>query len=285
MTAGNLPGDAGHLDVAMATARFAPVFPCLPSKQPATAHGFKDATLDQDRIYQWWSKHPRHLVGIPTQGLVIVDLDEPDPPTGDSWRAWWTMAVPHSWQATTCPMIATPSGGTHIYWEAPEGVSVRNSAGRLAAGIDIRGDGGYVIAPGSRLPDGREYELLNPFPAKLPEAPQWLIAACNRQPSVPTARPTAPDGQGGTPYGLRALESELGRLAVAPDGARNDTLNRAAHALGQLVAGQQVDPDHAVYKLHEVALRIGLTPTEIEATIRSGMAVGARQPRTPANAR
>lgn len=266
-----------HLDVALATASFAPVFPCLPTKRPATEHGFHDATQDAGRIRAWWERNPDHLVGIPTEGLLVVDLDD-RPGKPPAWAAWWALAEPHGWDPTTTPMIGTPSGGVHIYWEQPEGVRLRNSVGKLAPGIDTRADGGYCIAAGSRLPDGRVYELLDPCPAVLPVAPGWLVDLLAEARPRPVTRLTGA-GPENTPYGLQALEGELGRLALAPEGTRNDNLVRAAFRVGQLVAGGELSAYHADEALTAVALRIGLSPSEAAGTIRSGMTSGACSPR------
>jgi hypothetical protein len=274
-----------HLDVALATAAFAPVFPCLPTKRPATEHGFHDAITDAERITAWWTSNPDHLVGIPSAGLLVVDLDD-RPGRPPAWEAWIELAEPHGWSVldsegdSAVHMVATPSGGVHIYHQQPVGAGVRNSAGKLAPGIDVRGDGGYVIAPGSVLPDGREYELLCPFPGRLPLAPGWLVDAAAR-PQVTAVPPPAgpPDPNGGTRYGIQALEAELGRLATASEGTRNDTLVRAAFRVGQLASGGELDAYHAHDQLLSVALRIGLGQHEAEQTIRSGMASGAQQPR------
>jgi hypothetical protein len=273
--------DAGHLAVALATAVFAPVFPCLPSKRPASPNGFKDATVEVDRIERWWSGHPDHLVGVPTEGLVVVDLDEDDPPTGATWAWWHATAEAHGWQVTDAPIVDTPSQGLHLYFACPVGVEVRNSAGKLAPGVDVRGAGGYVIAPGSTLPDGRQYELLQPFPAVLPVAPPWLVGMCAKRCEPPAPVPRSASDWRGSRYGLRALESECGRLAVAANGQRNHTLTKAAHALGRLVAGGELDAGHVAAELWTVAQRTGLGDREIEATLNSGLRAGARNPRSP----
>jgi Bifunctional DNA primase/polymerase, N-terminal len=275
--------DNHHLRVALETASAGwPVFPCQPDKTPATRNGFKDATESPHRIESWWASHPEYLVAVPTEGLVVVDLDEPaSGPTCATWAWWCEHAEPHGWDPTVAPIVATPRGGVHIYWRQPDGVEIRCSTSKLRSGVDIRANGGYVIAPGSRLPDGREYELLSPYPRALVDAPQWLVDTCTK-PDPKVAPDVAISPTGGTRYGLVALESELGRLAVAPEGTRNETLNRAAHRIGQLVAGGQLDPVHAAQQLHAVAARIGLGDKESAATIRSGITAGARTPRSPA---
>jgi hypothetical protein len=75
------------------------------------------------------------------------------------------------------------------------------------------------------------------------------------------------------------LEAECGRLALAPEGQRNHTLNAAAFALGQLVASGALSADEVIVSLVEVARRIGLRDTEIERTVESGLNAGLRSPR------
>lgn len=277
----------GHLQVALETAEFAPVFPCVaPSKRPATPNGFKNATRDRTLIQRWWTRHPDHLVGIPSAGLVVIDLDIPkessQQPPDLAWQGWRRLAEPHGWSPESAVMVDTPSGGLHIYHRQPPGAEVRNSASKLAPYIDVRADGGYVIAPGSTLPDGRSYELRQPTVSDLPTAPPWLLQACSRPPAPETPHPAPRNDAAGTVYGLRALENELGRLATAAEGTRNDSLVRAAYRVGQLIGGAQLDLHHATSQLLAVALRIGLTETESVATIRSGLTKGTQHPRSPA---
>jgi hypothetical protein len=277
------PQDNRHLEVALETASAGwPVFPCRPDKAPATRNGFKDASTSPHRIESWWQGHPEYLVAVPTEGLVVVDLDEGGDLVPQATWAWWCQfAEPHGWDPTMVPIVATPRGGVHLYWRQPDGVDVRCSTSKLAPGIDIRANGGYVIVPGSTLPDGREYELLSPYPRALIDAPGWLIDACTTEPRKPPDK-MHPVRDAGTRYGLQALESELGRLALVHEGQRNATLNTAAFRCGQLAAGGQLDPVHAAAALHAVAVRIGLGAKETEATIRSGMTNGAHNPRSPA---
>lgn len=275
--------DASNAEVAAATVAGGwPVFPCRPDKAPATPHGFKDATTDLTRVTAWWDRHPDHLVAVPTDGLVVLDLDVD--PNRCTWSWWQALADDHRWPITENLVVATPSGGVHVYFAAGD-VRVRNSAGRLAPHVDVRAAGGYAIAPGTTLPDGRRYEVLH-LPDRLPTPPGWLVDMLTGprpapQPAPPsTIRPAS--RREGTRYGLAALDAEVGRVATAPVGARNDTLVRAAFRVGQLAAGGELDPIYAAEQLELAAQRAGLDQSEIDATIRSGMAAGRHHPRRPA---
>ena len=79
------------------------VFPCKPgTSRPETKHGFKDASLDPEQIERWWSQNPRANIGLPTAGLVVVDIDGPDNPWPGPERAH---------ELCIGPMATTPSGG------------------------------------------------------------------------------------------------------------------------------------------------------------------------------
>ena len=100
----------------------------------------------------------------------------------------------------------------------------------------------------------------------------------DQPPAAPTHLP-APGAWEPTPYALTALEREIGLLAIAPEGTRNDTLNRAALNMAQLIAGGQISAQQVTAALTGAATSAGLTPREITRTIRSGYAKGAQRPR------
>lgn len=134
------------------------VFPLVErDKIPAVKGGFKAASDDAETIGEWWDAHPRHNVGIATgsasRGLVVIDLDV-DEARGenglDTLREWEREhgELPETTSAET------GSGGMHLYYmcNTPIGCSVDNDKG-----VDIRGDGGYVVAPPSVHPSGGVY--------------------------------------------------------------------------------------------------------------------------------
>jgi hypothetical protein len=136
-----------------------PVFPCGSDKKPLTPHGFKDATTKLDAVAVFWQKNPKALVGIPTgeaSGLFVVDLDT-DRETGEVIGEASLAALGLSHLIGTVPTAATPSGGRHLYFSD---CGLGSTAGKLGPKIDTRGNGGYIIAPGSITPNG-PYRLLN----------------------------------------------------------------------------------------------------------------------------
>ena len=135
-----------------------PVFPLRPcSKQPATPHGFKDATTDTSRITAYWQAHPHHNIGLATgHAFDVIDVDLPDgPDTLAQLEADGLIPDIHG-------VAATASGGRHLYIEVGENSG--NSAG-LYPGIDYRGVGGYVVAPPSTLGHSHTWAwLVEPSP-------------------------------------------------------------------------------------------------------------------------
>lgn len=273
-----------------------PVFPChtvrdgacscgardchSPGKHPRTAHGLKDATTDPDLIRGWWTRWPEANIAVATgasSGLIVLDVDLPHgPPSLDDLEAE-NDALPETGEQRT------GSGGRQLFYRHPGG-TVGNRA-NLRPGLDVRGDGGYVIVPDSAHASGDRYAWTNgaaPAPA-----PAWLLALIT--PPAPAPRdgrevvplPALPDdGSREQRYATSAMSRELEQLQAAPDGARNDALNRAAFSLGQLVAGGLLNEDTVRDTLESVALTIGLHETETRRTIASGMRSGMAQPRT-----
>jgi hypothetical protein len=175
-----------------------PVFPCVPGgKKPLTGHGYQDATTDPATVRAWWDRWPDANIGIATgaAGLVVVDCDVKNGAPGlESWR---DLRGELGFSDAT-PTVETPSGGLHIYYLA-NGRNISCSASKLAPGVDIRAQGGYVVAPPSRTPLGtygwalgcRPTELaLLPLPKPLSE-----LESDNGQRTAPPIGDGIPQGQ------------------------------------------------------------------------------------------
>lgn len=139
------------LDAALKYASWGwPVFPLKPgTKQPATPHGFKDATTDHEHIVNWWRKYPGANIGLPTgHRFDVIDIDTPVGPI--TYTQLLAEEDPHTGTGVipdTHGQAATANGGLHLYVPA---TGAGNGA-RIAPGIDYRGKGGYVVAPPSTL--------------------------------------------------------------------------------------------------------------------------------------
>jgi hypothetical protein len=135
------------LDIALEyAARGLPVFPCLNlpgadgHKRPLTPHGFYDASTDPTKITTWWARHPTALIGMPTgatSGIAVVDLDRKKGKDG--------FAVVTDWEQLSPVIARTGGGGAHLWFKAVD--RIRSATGQ--DGVDVRGEGGYIILPGS----------------------------------------------------------------------------------------------------------------------------------------
>ncbi|MDH3466861.1 MAG: bifunctional DNA primase/polymerase, partial [Gammaproteobacteria bacterium] len=146
-----------------------PVFPCKPDKSPYTKHGFKDATRDEATIAEWWSEHPGASIGIPTgcgTNLCVIDIDTKNGAQGAaSSKLLRQKFGQHNTRKST-----TQNNGRHIYFFAPKDITIKSRA-NFMPGIDIRGDGGYVIAPGSPGYKWLDASVeIEPLPAALADA-------------------------------------------------------------------------------------------------------------------
>ncbi|EFG46737.1 bifunctional DNA primase/polymerase domain protein, partial [Brevibacterium mcbrellneri ATCC 49030] len=126
-----------------------PVFPCVPyEKRPLTPRGFHDASADPEQVEMWWRHTPLASIGIPTgqpSGMVAVDVDQHGRVDGyQAIRRARQAGLVAGWEM----LVRTPTGGMHAYYPAAPGLEQRSwQAAR--AGVDFRGDGGYVIVPPS----------------------------------------------------------------------------------------------------------------------------------------
>ncbi|MFH9553279.1 bifunctional DNA primase/polymerase [Streptomyces sp. NPDC017435] len=230
------------------------------------------ATIDPDRIRRAWGELPFN-VGIATgpSGLVVVDLDMPkrksstDTPSGVTT---FTALCERAGQAVpTTRTVRTASGGVHLYFTAPAGVRLGNTAGRLGKRIDTRAWGGYVVAPGSITRAGAYAVVTDVPPAPLPE---WLSSRLTGRQLV-RALTAAPSAVRASKYAAAALNAETASVRQAPEGERNATLLRAARALGRFVAWGDLPREQVEEALQLVGEQAGLSPRSCMATIRSGL--------------
>ncbi len=250
-----------------------------PGKHPRTARGLHDASTDHDRISAWWQRWPDANLGVVTgadSGLLVLDIDLPDGPSSLA-----RLEAEHAALPATCEQ-RTGSGGRQLLFAHP-GHPVSNRT-RLEPGIDVRGDGGYIVVPPSAHVSGGRYQWTGRVPPATP--PEWLLQHLDRTrtPDVPAVDPPSlslPVGTREQRYAASALQREVSHVAAAVEDSRNDTLNRAAFNLGQLAAAGLLDPDQVADELERVGTAIGLGPVETRRTIASGLAAGLRHPRTP----
>src|SRR5262249_20206979 len=153
------------------------------------------------------------------------------------------------------PMTKTARGGAHLFFKQPKGKALGNGRGELPDGVDVRGVGGYVIAPDAQLADGKRWQSVNGRPlladafkaGTIPELPLWLagIIRPNRQPDREgideDSRPGTNSSLRGQSYAAAALQGAAAEVSTAPTGKRNETLNAVAFRMGKMVARGWID--------------------------------------------
>jgi hypothetical protein len=233
------------------------------------------STTDEAMVKQWWVDFPDATVAILTKAnnLIIVDLDCHGDGQ-DGVAEWCELVGKHAQGEFPATLeVKTPSGGRHLYFRNTD-QRLKNSASKLANGVDIRGagsksgglvffgaryDGEYEIdvdLPVADLPQWLHDLLLSTVPKKARERDQWALPNADRKFTVKKAREFTYN------YGLS-------RLKNAQAGQRNNELNNAAICLGHF--GPDFWPTSEAFdKLREIARNIGLEADEIEATIQSG---------------
>lgn len=141
-------------------------------KHPIAAlvpNGLINATTNEDVIKEWWNKYPNANIGIVTgsiSGFIVLDVD----PKHDGFNSLVELERKYGKLPVTL-VVETGSRGKHYYLYPPQGFPIRNSAGILGKGLDIRGDGGYVVAPPSLHSSGQQYKLIE---ADIAGLPLWL---------------------------------------------------------------------------------------------------------------
>ena len=147
------------------------VFPCQPrGKAPACDAGLHAATTDPERINRWWRAFPDLNIGIATGAVSRVFVLDVDGDDGEA--SLRKLEGEHSTLPSTVEVIT--GKGRHCYFRTGKR-KVGNSASQLGAGLDIRGDGGYVIAPPSIHPGGRSYAWSVDAASDFAAAPDWLV--------------------------------------------------------------------------------------------------------------
>ena len=260
--------------------RFA-IFPCR-GKVPLTEHGCKDATTDLEQIRAWEDRWPACnwavATGTPSGNILVVDVDGIWGAAGD---AWTLIANDCGGLPRTVTVLSGSGHSMHWYFLVPDDVRVRNTAGKLATGIDTRCEGGYVVCPPSIHPDtGNPYTWVL-SPAEVPVAPipaRLLDLLLPKPPRLAPSRVRVADVS--DDVALRILDEECNRVANATPGMRNNTAFTASAAMGNLVAGGELVLQVAAEWLVEAARLSGLPDREAETVVANGLEVGMSTPRT-----
>lgn len=218
-----------------------------------------------DYVARWWGGDEPPNIGIPTGVPIYLDEERTAPLLVvdiDDEAARGRVEAVCGWPIIT-PTVRTPRGGWHLWFVHAGG----NRARVGGVGLDVRGRGGYVVAPPSVGQAGRYEWVIAPRdlwpPTLLPAGLRDLI-----WPPRPSLPPRGPRRRG---YAAAALEREVEAVRSAPEGTRNDTLNRAAFALSRFVRCGELSAAEVGEELLRAALAAGLPQREAEATILSGL--------------
>lgn len=237
--------------------------------------GHLDATTDPAVVEAWWTECPDAGIGVScaASGLVVLDVDPRNGGTA-------TLAkLEHELGPLPDTVTArTGGGGLHLLF----GAEGQEFVGKAGPGVDVKHHGYVVVAP-SRHPSGRCYAWeVAPGempPAKLPPAWRARLVKTGNVPRF--VQPGAPRRRNQTTaYGAKALRTETQKMVEAPVGDRNNVLNAAAFACGQLHAGGEVTEEQARTALLAAARDAGLSDREALSTIASGWSAGCAAPRS-----
>jgi hypothetical protein len=219
-----------------------------PAKHPLgrlVPRGALDATVDAARVAHLWAGRPDAGIGVATETVVVIDIDPRHGGTLDALKG----PLPPTWR------VITGGGGEHIYFRAPAGEAIHNSAGKLAKGVDVRATHGYVCYPPTRHISGQLYAWqpgCDPYQVELAPLPSWLQLALVEPAPSNTHPPTDWTG----------FANDIG------EGARNSTIARlAGHLLRRYVDPRLVI--ELVLDFNAVRCKPPLAADEVVRTIQS----------------
>jgi hypothetical protein len=246
-----------------------------PGKHPMFDTGEKHAAAT---IYRdWWARWPEANVGIVTgaaSGLVVLDID-PAKGGNESYGALVPVGTPTL-------SVVTGSGGLHLYYRYP-GEAVPCRVG-FRPGLDLRADGGLVVAPPSRHKSGGVYSFLDTSTPIMPMPPELIAALAPVKPAPQPLGKVRPFRGALAPYAEAALQREAESVATHPAGSgRHVRLYAAAAALGEMIASGMLPRPIVEERLREACGVNGMfgegREREIEKTIAAGIDQGMRAPR------
>ena len=265
--------------------------PCFEAWQQA-------GTTDPTIIKKWWSKSPNAApaIALGKANLVVVDPDR----HGDIDGVANFAKLIEGHDLPVVPIINTAGGGKHYIFRQPEnGAPLGNSRGDLPDGIDVRGNGGFIIAVGAVRPDGAVYAPDEHGPAlaeafkkeAIPVLPEFLEHVIRTKRPAESATKTQDAGPRLAPtvrekaYARATLDGCAEEVESSVRGKRNQTLNAVAFRMARMFAAGWIDRDSVVNRLYQAAKKCGLMAEDGEQTVldtlRSGWSAGREDPHPP----
>lgn len=276
-----------------------------PGKHPRTTTGLTEATSDTATVEAWWQRWPDANIGIRTgsraadgAGVWALDLDAGTEAADVVMR----LAIEHGdsvGDILNTRRARTGGGGLHLVyrfgpeqvaWLASEGRTLRNQQGANGIkGVDIRGDGGYILVSPSTHKSGGRYaweDTREPV-----DAPEWLLRWCSKpiapvRPDAPTVRATLPGESRERKYGAAVLRGAVDRIASATVGGkagdggpgRHGAILKAAYTVGGYIACGAIDENEAVALLIAAGATAGKPDREIRRAVVDSVTAGKLVP-------
>ena len=271
------------------------------NKIPCIKNWQTKSTTDPNQIREWWGKFPDAVPGIELAraNLIVVDADRHGGPDG---VAALTHLAAERGGMPPGPVTLTPGNGEHYIFRQPDGEQLGNRSGILPEGIDVRGAGGWIVAPGAIRPDGRRWELAPGTPSladayrnrTIPPLPNWIDALIRSRPHANPSHfsdrsalgtdahlSSSPDHRG-TAYAAATLSACVDDLSRARAGTRNNSLNISAFRMGRMIARGWVEKSDVVDALWRACELNGLLRDDgtdnVQATLASGLTSGLEHP-------
>ena len=278
------------------------VFPCQSQagssydKTPLISSWKETSTNDEQTICHWWNRFPHALVAIDCgkSSIVVIDADRHGAIDG---VANLKEILGSDLSLVGCPIVETAGNGLHLYFTQLNSEPFRNARGNLPPGIDVRGVGGYIIAPGSMRQSGQAWSLQEGSPdlyqersalpfmpeqlSRLIRYPANLVIAKSGQAVAELTRQTQSQDRRGCAYAAVALAQETHHLATATPGMRNTKLNSIAYHLGRYVARGWLSEAEVRASLITACDTNGLLKEgqqQVTQTITSGLSAGIKNP-------
>ena len=219
--------------------------------------GFKDATDDLTKVKSAWKRLPNLNIGIVTgkeNGIVVVDID------GDIGKETWRNLIrQHEYKSKTLKI--TTCKGCHLYFKYPSALRVINNRVRFVDGIDIRADGGYIVAAPSVHPSGKKYQVDRPIDfSELEELPNWLLQLILNKDSNDDVKTESSAMLQNVPLDIK---NALTAISTTQEGSRHNVLISQSNLIAGKCLQGKLDEEYAKNLILQAALKNGSPEKEI----------------------